>query len=340
MTISEAPEAEIYERTRPLLLAIAYRMLGSVSEAEDVVQEAFVRYHTAAARGEAVGSPKAYLATVTTRISIDQLRSARVRRERYVGQWLPEPLLTGLHGRPAAWNALLGDRAKSGWSTGLDGGSEVERYAELNESLSMAFLVVLERLSPVERAVFVLREVFEYTHAEIARIVGGSEANIRQIAVRARRHIDEGRPRFELDRSGHAQLAGRFFAALRDADVDGLLSTLAVDVTVIGDGGGLAPAAAQPVSGRERVVRLLLGLARLAARLGLELQEAEVNGGPGALAVDREGRLTSVLALDIAGGSVRAVRSVANPDKLRHLGPVVNAGDLLKAVGDQPEAPS
>jgi RNA polymerase sigma-70 factor (ECF subfamily) len=338
MAISEAPEAEVYERTRPLLLGIAYRMLGTVSEAEDVVQEAFVRYHTAAGSGEAVGSPKAYLVTVTTRIAIDQLRSARVRRERYVGQWLPEPLLTGIPTRPAAWSGLLGGATRPGWPTGLDGGSEVERYAELNESLSMAFLVVLERLSPLERAVFVLREVFEYPHAKIAEIVGRSEANVRQVAVRARRHIDEGRPRFDLNRSGHTELAERFFAALRDADVDGLLSTLAVDVTVIGDGGGKAPAAAEPVSGRERVARFLLGLARLAGRLGLEVQEAEVNGGPGALATDAEGRLASVLVLEIAGGSVRAIRSVANPDKLRHLGSVVNVGDLLRAAGAQPVA--
>lgn len=165
-------------------------MLGSVSEAEDVVQEAFVRYHTAAGGGEAIGSPKAYLATVTTRIAIDQLRSARTRREHYVGQWLPEPLLTGEN--------------------------QVERYAELNESLSMAFLVLLERLSPVERAVFLLREVFDYSHAEIAEMVGKSAANVRQIAVRARRHVDEGRPRYETDRSGHDELARRFFAALKD----------------------------------------------------------------------------------------------------------------------------
>jgi len=340
MAISEAPEAEVYERTRPLLLGLAYRMLGSVSEAEDVVQEAFVRYHTAAGSGEAIGSPKAYLATVTTRIAIDQLRSARVRRERYVGQWLPEPLLTGVPTRPATWSGLLGGPTEPRWSAGLAGGSEVERYAEFNESLSMAFLVVLERLSPAERAVFVLREVFEYPFAEIAGIVGRSEANVRQIAVRARRHINEGRPRFELNRSEQAELARRFFAALRDADLAGLLSTLSVDVTVVGDGGGKAPAVAEPVSGRERVARFLLGLARLGARLGLELREVEVNGGPGALATDPQGRLASVLVLEIAGGSVRSIRSVANPDKLRHLGPVVNVGDLLKAAGNQPGARS
>lgn len=310
--VSGDSEAEVFERTRPLLLAIAYRMLGSFAEAEDVVQEAFLRYHRAVGTSgtEAVGAPKAYLVTVTTRLAIDQLRSARSRREQYVGQWLPEPVLTP--------------------------DSQVERSAELNESLSIAFLMLLERLSPLERAVFLLREVFEYGHREIAEIVGKSEANVRQIAVRARRHVDGGRGRFEVAPAAHAELAQRFFTALQAGDVDALMAVLAVDVTMIGDGGGQAPALAEPATGRQRVARFLLGLARLAARLGLGIRLEQVNGEPGAVVADPAGRVTAVMALEIEEGSVRAIRSVVNPDKLRHLGPVVSLGELLDSVGDQP----
>ena len=311
--LSASATAEVFERTRPLLFAIAYRMLGSVAEAEDIVQEAFLRYHRAVggSEKEAVSSPKAYLVTVTTRLAIDQLRSARSRREQYVGQWLPEPVLTAE--------------------------SQVERYAELNESLSMAFLLLLERLSPVERAVFLLREVFAYGHQEIAAMVGKSEANVRQIAVRARRHVEGGRRRFQIAPAAQAELAGRFFTALQAGNVDDLMAVLAADVTMIGDGGGQAPALAEPATGRQRVARFLLGLARLAARLELGLRLEQVNGEPGAVVVDPVGRVTAVMVLEIKEGSVRAIRSIVNPDKLRHLGPVIGLGELLSSVGDQTE---
>jgi RNA polymerase sigma-70 factor (ECF subfamily) len=302
---SESATAEVFEGTRPLLLAIAYRMLGSVSEAEDIVQEAFLRYHrtVGGSAKKAVGSPKAYLVTVTTRLAIDQLRSARSRREQYVGQWLPEPV--------------------------LNADSPVERHAELNESLSMAFLLLLERLSPVERAVFLLREVFDYGHREIAAMVGKPEASVRQIAVRARRHVEDGRRHSEIDPVAHAELAGRFFTALQAGNIDDLMAVLASDVTMIGDGGGRAPALAEPATGRERVARFLLGLARLASRLELRLRLEQVNGEPGAVIVDPAGRVAAVMAVEIADGSVRAIRSVVNPAKLRHLGPVVNLGELM-----------
>ncbi len=293
------PDEGVYEAIRPLLFSIAYRMVGSVSEAEDLVQEAFLRYHQAL-DGEAVASPKAYLSAVTTRLAIDHLRSARVRREQYVGAWLPEPILT-------------------------DPESEAERHAETADSLSLAFLVLLERLSPVERAVFLLREVFGYGYDEIAEIVRKTEDNVRQIAVRARRHVEQARPRFEADHRRREELARRFFAAIEQGDTEGLVSMLAADVVLYGDGGGKAPAVAEPVVGRERVARFLLGLARQARRLGLRLRPTEVNGQPGVMATDGEGRPVGVTSLDIADGVVQAVRSVVNPDKLRHLGPVAES---------------
>ena len=202
-----------YEELRPLLFSIAYGMLGSVGEAEDVVQEAFLRFHRVIAEGERVESPKAYLSAVTTRLGIDHLRSARVRREHYVGEWLPEPLVTDPAPGPA-------------------------EHAATADSLSMAFLVLLETLSPVERAVFLLREVFDYGYDEIARIVGKGEANCWQLYVRARRHIDEGKPRFDASREQREELARRFFAAAEQGDVDALEQMLADDVVVFGDGGG------------------------------------------------------------------------------------------------------
>src|SRR5919198_618492 len=229
--------AEAHEELRPLLFSIAYRMIGSVAEAEDVVQEAFLRFHQATLAGTEVENPKAYLSSVTTRLAIDHLRSARARRERYVGPWLPEPLIT-------------------------DEESEVERHAETADSLSMAFLLLLERLSPVERAVFLLREVFGHGYDEIAEVVGKSEDNCRQLAVRARRRIQEGKPRFEASKRERDTLARRFFAAMEEGDVEGLKELLAADAGMYGDGGGKAPAVGRPVHGAERVARLLHGLAR------------------------------------------------------------------------------
>src|SRR5918992_1114130 len=225
--------ADLYEELRPLMFAIAYRMLGSVSDAEDIVQEAFLRFHRETRAGARIDSPKAYLSAVTTRLGIDHLRSARVRRESYVGPWLPEPLIT-------------------------DEDAAVTRHAETADTLSMAFLLLLESLSPVERAVFLLREVFDYGYDEIAAIVGKSEVNCRQIAARARQHVEEGRPRFEASRRRREELGQRFFAAAEEGDVQGLVRMLAEDVVVYGDGGGRVPGAArQPIHGEDKASRLL-----------------------------------------------------------------------------------
>jgi RNA polymerase sigma-70 factor (TIGR02957 family) len=296
--------ARLFEELRPAAFAIAYRMLGSVSEAEDVVQEAFLRLHRMLREGERVESPRSYLSTVVTRLCIDQLRSARARRERYVGEWLPEPLLASDEADPA-------------------------RHAEVADSLSLAFLVLLESLSPEQRAAFLLREVFDYPYDQIARIVGKSEDNTRQLVTRARRQVQEGRPRFEASRERREVLARRFFAAAVDGELEALEELLAHDVVLHGDGGGKAPALAHPVHGRAKVARTLLAWFRAAARIGgVSLQAAEVNGQPGALLLDPEGRLVTVLGVDVADGQVQAIRSIVNPDKLRHLGPTANHGEL------------
>jgi RNA polymerase sigma-70 factor (TIGR02957 family) len=295
--------ARLFEELRPAAFAIAYRMLGSVSEAEDVVQEAFLRLHRMLREGERVESLRAYLSTVVTRLCIDQLRSARARRERYVGEWLPEPLLASDEADPA-------------------------RHAEVADSLSLAFLVLLESLSPEQRAAFLLREVFDYPYEEIARIVGKSEDNTRQLVTRARRQVQEGRPRFEASRERRELLARRFFAAAVDGELEALEELLAHDVVLHGDGGGKAPALAHPVHGRAKVARTLLAWFRAAARIGgVSLQAAEVNGQPGALLLDPEGRLVTVLSVDVADGQVQAIRSIVNPDKLRHLGATANLGE-------------
>ena len=289
--MNEAHE-ELLEELRPTAFAIAYRMLGSVAEAEDVVQEALLRLHEALERGERIESPRAYLATVATRLAIDQLRSARVRRETYVGEWLPEPLVSDAEADPA-------------------------RQAELADSLSMAFLVLLESLSPEQRAALLLHDVFDYGYAEIAEIVGKSEDNARQLAARARRHVEEGRPRFEASRQQRDELARRFFAAVREGDVGALESMLAEDVVLHGDGGGKVPAIARALHGSRRVARTLGAWIRAAARIpGVELRDVEVNGQPGSLMLADDGRLIGVWALDIADGQVQGIRSVVNPEKL------------------------
>jgi RNA polymerase sigma-70 factor (ECF subfamily) len=301
--------AEIYQRLRPLMFSIAYRMLGSVSEAEDIVQEAFLRYHTAQARGE-IDSPKAYLSAVTTRLCIDHLRSARARREAYVGEWLPEPLLTGEAADPPG-------------------------HAEQTDSLSMAFLLVLERLSPVERAVFLLHDVFSYGYDEIARIVGKSADNCRQLALRARRHVAEHKPRFEASRSKREELAARFFSAVGGGNMDDLVSMLAADVVVYGDSGGTSPSWPRPIVGRDRVARLMAGLSSQIRQLGITATRVEINGQPGAAFLDQAGRLTNVFVLDIADGHVQTVRSVINPDKLHHLGRLADLPDLRHRLHDR-----
>ena len=295
---------EEFEELRPLLFSLSYRLLGSVAEAEDAVQEAWLRYETTPTRP---GSPKAFLSAVVTRISIDVLRSARIRREQYVGEWLPEPLLTDPYDDPA-------------------------RSAELADSVSMAALLLLERLSPLERAVFVLREVFAYDFADVAAAVGRSEAACRQLLVRARHHIDSGRPRFEADRHARDVLAARFFDAFRDGDVEELRNVLAADVQLVGDAGGKAPALSRAVVGADKVARLLAAIFARLARVGATLEQCEVNGQPGAILRDREGRVAFTFALDLLGGQIQTVRSVGNPDKLRHLGPVADAWALHREV--------
>jgi RNA polymerase sigma-70 factor, ECF subfamily len=296
---------EMFESLRPLLFSIAYRMLGTVSDAEDIVQEAFVRYERAVREGTAIDSPRAYLSAAVTRLAIDHHRSARVRRESYVGQWLPEPLVTGGADDPAA-------------------------HAEHADSLSMAFLLVMERLNPVERAVFLLRDVFGYGYDEVAEIVGKTEANCRQLAARARRHLAAEKPRFDASRTSKRELAARFFAAVADGDVDRLVEMLAADAVVYGDGGGKVPQWTMPIAGAERVARLLANVGRSMKTVGVGFRLREINGQPGALVLDTDGLLTNVFVLDIADGAVQTVRSVINPDKLRHIGPVADVRALLR----------
>jgi RNA polymerase sigma-70 factor, ECF subfamily len=295
-------QTEEFEELRPLLFAIAYRILGSASEAEDAVQETWLRYEASPTQPT---STKAFLSAVVTRISIDVLRSARVRREEYVGPWFPEPLLTDPYEDP-------------------------ERSAELADSLSMAALLMLERLTPLERAVFVLRDVFGFGFPEIAAAVGRSEAACRQLAVRARRHMDAGRPRFEADRREREELAGRFFDAIREGDIDGLRELLAADAQMVGDGGGKAPQWAKAVIGADNVARVLAAIIPPFLRIGGRVEPQEVNGQPGAVFRDRDGKVVNTWTFDILDGRIQTIRSVINPDKLRHLGPVADAWTVIR----------
>jgi RNA polymerase sigma-70 factor, ECF subfamily len=295
---------EEFERLRPLLFAIAYRILGSVSEAEDAVQETWLRYAAAPAEP---ASAKAFLSAVVTRISIDVLRSARVRREQYVGPWFPEPLLADPYQDP-------------------------ERSAELADSVSMAALLLLERLSPLERAVFVLREVFAFGFGEIASAVGRSEAACRQLAVRARRHMNEGRPRFEAARREREELAERVFDAFSEGDVDGLQELLAADVQLVSDAGGKAPALPRSIIGAQKVARVLASVSPRLVRADVTLEPREVNGQPGAIFRDRDGKVLTTVTLDVLNGQIQMIRSVANPDKLGHVGPVADAWAVAREV--------
>ncbi len=297
---------DVYRELRPLIFSIAYRMLSSASDAEDAAQEAFVRYHTAVDDGLVIESPKAYLSAVVTRISIDRLRSAVVRREHYVGQWLPEPLLT--------------DAPET----------DPLELAERGDTLSMAFLLVLERLSPMQRAVFLLRDVFGYGYDEIAPIVHQSQANCRQLAARARRHVRTSKPRFEATREQREQLADRFFAAFTDGNLDGLVAMLADDAVAYGDGGGKAPQWSTPIVGAERIAHVFLAMSKQLSAHELSVERHEVNGQPGAIVRNQRGELINVFALDIADGQVQTVRSVINPDKLRHLGPVADLSAMRR----------
>jgi len=293
-----------FEQLRPLLFSIAYRILGSVSEAEDAVQETWLRYDTSTTQPV---SAKAFLSATVTRIAIDVLRSARVRREQYVGPWLPEPLLDDPYQDPA-------------------------RSAELADSVSMAALLLLERLSPLERSVFVLREVFAFGFDEIASAVGRSEAACRQLLVRARRHMEAGRPRFEADRQERQELAERFFEALSQGDVDGLRRLLSADVQLVGDGGGKAPQLAKALVGAEQVARLLATVYPLMSRIDITFDPHDINGQPGAVFRDRDGKVLHTLTLDILDGRIQTIRSVINPDKLSHLGPVADAWSIDREV--------
>ncbi|WP_166872765.1 RNA polymerase sigma-70 factor [Salinibacterium sp. ZJ450] len=294
--------AEEFQDLRPLLFSIAYRILSSVSEADDAVQETWLRYQASPTQPI---STKAFLCAVVTRISIDVLRSARVRREEYVGSWFPEPLLTDPYEDP-------------------------ERSAELADSVSMAALLLLERLSPLERAVFVLREVFGFSFPEVASAVGRSEAACRQLAVRARRHMDAGRSRFETDRREREELAERFFDAFRKGEVDGLRELLTADVQMVGDSGGKAPLWGKGVFGADNVARVLAAIVPPFARIGVVVELHELNGQPGAIFRDRDGKVLNALALDILDGRIQTIRAVLNPDKLGHLGPVADAWAVMR----------
>jgi len=296
--------SDLYGELRPRAFAIAYRMLGSVGEAEDVVQEAFLRMHQTLRRDERITSPRAYIATLVTRLAIDQLRSARVRRERYVGEWLPEPLVTDP--TPA-------------------------EHAETVDSLSLAFLVLLESLSPQQRAAFLLREVFEYPYTEVAEFIGTDVDSARHLVARARHHVRERRPRNHASRRQREELAQRFFAAAGQGDLRALEALLAQDVALHADGGGKVPALARPVNGRERVARTLLAGVLALPRLGVRIQVTEVNGQPGAMAFDAQDRLVAVVGLDITGGQIQTIHSIVNPDKLRHLDRVGDLRALIRA---------
>lgn len=271
---------ETFESYRPLMFAIAYRMLGSAMDAEDIVQEAYLRYQKA----DEVRAPKALLTTIVTRLCLDQLKSAREQRERYIGPWLPEPLIT----------------------TPLD---------DRDESISMAFLILLENLSPVERAVFLLREVFDYDYREIAEIVGKEEAACRQSFHRAKTHVAEHRPRFPASHEQHQEMLERFMQACAAGELDGLTSLLAEDVSMIGDGGGKASTAARPLHGTLPVARFILRITQLLPP-EYTMQTREVNGRPAFMFYDEQGLPNTLMMFDIDGGRIRAIYNLRNPDKL------------------------
>ncbi|CAL9457987.1 ECF RNA polymerase sigma factor SigJ [Nocardiopsis dassonvillei] len=298
MTTDASDAAGVFEAHRPVLTGVAYRILGTASDAEDVVQEAWPRWSGADRSG--VDDPRAYLVTIVSRLAIDRLRSARARRESYVGEWLPEPV------------------------SDLPDGAD---RAELADTVEFALLVVLETLSPLERAVFVLREAFQMPYAEIAGIIGRSEAATRQLSRRARDHVRERRPRFEADRSARRRMTERFLRACLEGDLDGLKGMLAEDATLVGDGGGKARAPLRVLLGRDKVGRFLLSMPnsfhKFLASIGLETEEirvevGEVNGVPALIAV-AAGRVVTAVVLDVDGDRVRHVYIVANPDKMSHL---------------------
>ena len=294
----ESDAIRIFDEHRDLLISIAYRVLGSVTDAEDTVQEAWLRWSKV--DPAEIFNPRAFLVRVTTRLAIDRLRRAKARRESYVGPWLPEPILTG---------------------------PDVAEDVALAESVSMAMLVVLETLSPLERAVFVLREAFGMPYAEIGEVIGRKEEAVRQLARRARDHVQERRTRFEADQTEQHRVTERFLEAASSGDLEALMGVLAPGVTLVADGGGRTIAPRRPVQGAEKVARFLLAVAteeksaRFLESIGAEpvadlrVYPAQVNGGPGVV-ITSEDRPISTLVLDVADGVVQTIHLVANPEKL------------------------
>jgi RNA polymerase sigma-70 factor (ECF subfamily) len=296
-----AVQVDPFEDYRSLLFAMAYRMLGSAMEAEDIVQEAYLRYR--ATPPESIRTLKSFLTTIVHHLCLDHLKSAQARRENYIGPWLPEPIITG------------------------DGASLLSPLPQITdrESISMAFLVLLESLSPLERAVFLLREVFDYEYAEIAQITGRDEAACRQLFSRAKKHISEHRPRFPASPEAHAKMVNRFVEACVGGDLNGLMSLLAEDVTVWSDGGGkVTGAVRQPIMGRADAIRAVSAFVTHAPE-GTTIEVIEANSLP-ALLVRVNGQIFSVLTLEVEGDFIRAIRNVANPDKLAHLKPLSTSG--------------
>lgn len=287
----ERESVEVFETHRPRLFAIAYRMLGSAADAEDVLQEACIRWLQSSR--EQIQSPEAFLVTIVSRLCINHLQSARVKREQYFGEWLPEPILTGQAGDPSA-------------------------AAQMDESLSIAFLAVLERLTPTERAVFLLRDVFEYEYSEIGGILELSESNCRQILRRARQHLKESRPRFDSSPRQREELLQRFLQATSHGDMDGLLSLFAQDIVLFADGGGKANAVPNPIYGATNVGRFLFGARKKLLPGELAHQIAQINGQPGVISYFG-GRPYSVLTINVVDGRIRNIYIVSNPDKLSRL---------------------
>jgi len=299
-------QSDPFEQYRSLLFAMAYRMVGSAMEAEDIVQEAYLRYRTTPP--PSIRSLKSFLTTIVHHLCLDHLKSAQVRRETYVGPWLPEPILTG---EDAAHRSPLGQI--------------IDR-----ESISMAFLVLLESLSPLERAVFLLREVFDYAYAEIAQITGRDEAACRQLCSRAKKHIRENRPRFPASPEAHAHMLERFMDAFVAGDLEALTTLLAEDVTVWSDSGGkVAGAARQPIQGREKVARAAISL-MANAPVGTTFEVIEANGLP-TLLIRIAGQIAGLLTLQVAGDVIQAIHNVANPDKLAHLQLPPTSGQVWRA---------
>jgi RNA polymerase sigma-70 factor (ECF subfamily) len=285
------------EDLRPVMFALAYRMVGSVSDAEELVQEAHLRMQQALAAGAEVRAAQAFLSTTVTRLAIDHLRAARVSRETYPGPWMPEPVVERLDEAPA-------------------------ESADLSESLSIAYLVLLEQLSATERAVLLLHDVFDYRFDEIAAMVDRSETGCRQTAARARRRLEGERVRLDSDARRRTQIADQFLTAFCDGDIDALLHLVSEDAVFVGDGGGKAAALPEPIHGRDRVVHLVRAFANQNRRLSLRFEPALVNRQPGAVVRDLDGLVVTVLGFDIVDGLVQTIRSIVNPDKIGHLGPV------------------